>query len=174
MLRVHPRGYRSRFPGRLSTTISCGNPQADTIIKALLRAHPGLQNNLVNISEGSLAQYARTDIEKVRKVLEAAHTAGVLYYQPQRDKPQIVFTRERVSAENLELDVKKFRFRRERAEERVRQAIQAMPRSAAAAVSCCWRISGSRTVNPAVFVTFVRGATNGKRTPMNSSVTPEK
>ncbi|MFM8489921.1 MAG: RecQ family zinc-binding domain-containing protein, partial [Bacteroidota bacterium] len=63
-------------------------------------------------------------IEKVRKVLEAAHTAGVLYYEPQRDKPQIVFTRERVSAENLELDVKKFRFRRERAEERVRQAIR--------------------------------------------------
>lgn len=100
------------------------NPQADTVIKALLRAHPGLQNNLVNISEGSLAQYAKTDIEKVRKVLEAAHTAGVLYYEPQRDKPQIVFTRERMSAENLELDVKKFRFRRERAEERVKQAIR--------------------------------------------------
>ncbi|MFM8489366.1 MAG: RecQ family zinc-binding domain-containing protein, partial [Bacteroidota bacterium] len=52
------------------------------------------------------------------------HTAGVLYYEPQCDRPQIVCTRERGSAESLELDVKRFRFRRERAEERVRQAIR--------------------------------------------------
>lgn len=100
------------------------HPQADTIIKTLLRAYPGIQNSLIDISEGLVAKYAKTSIENVRKVLEAAQASEVMLYEPQKERPQLIFIRERVTAENLSIDQKKFRFRKERAEERVARAIR--------------------------------------------------
>lgn len=100
------------------------NAQADTILKTLLRAYPGIQQGMVDISEGLIGKYAKTTAEKVRKVLEAAQQAEILLFDPPHDKPQLTFTRPRVMAEHLSIDLKKFKFRKERAEERVRRAIR--------------------------------------------------
>lgn len=100
------------------------NPKADTVLKTLLRAYPGVQQGFKDISEGLLSNYAKCSAEEVKQVLMAAQTEGILEYEPRHEKPQLIFTHERVSAENLSIDLQKFKFRKERAEERVAQAIR--------------------------------------------------
>lgn len=100
------------------------NPQADTILKTLLRAYPGIQNGFVDISEGLVAKYAKCSQDQVRLVLSTAQTESILAFEPMHEKPQLTFIRERVGAENLTIDLVKFKFRKERAEERTRQVIR--------------------------------------------------
>ncbi|MBK7939708.1 MAG: RecQ family ATP-dependent DNA helicase [Lewinellaceae bacterium] len=100
------------------------NKQADTVLKVLLRAYPGIHADFTDISEANIANYAKMDAAAVQKTLENAQKEGILIYEPRSEKPQIIFTRERVTAENLTIDQAKFHFRKQRAEERVEQAIQ--------------------------------------------------
>jgi ATP-dependent DNA helicase RecQ len=99
------------------------NKQADTVLKVLLRAYPGIHTHFADISETYMAQWAKLPPETVRQVLETAHRENILIYEQRKDKPQLIFTRERVSAENLTIDLTKFNFRKQRAEERVERAI---------------------------------------------------
>ncbi|MBL7826377.1 MAG: RecQ family ATP-dependent DNA helicase [Saprospiraceae bacterium] len=100
------------------------NQQADTVLKTMLRAYPGIQGGLLDISLGVVAKYAKTDMVKVHQVLEAAQASEILVYEPQKESPQLTFIKERVGAENLTIDQKKFKFRKARAEEKVKQAIR--------------------------------------------------
>ncbi len=100
------------------------NKQADTVLKVLLRAYPGINTHFADISETYIAQYAKLPPDAVRQVLEIAQKENILIYEPRKDKPQLIFTRERVSPENLTIDLVKFNFRKQRAEERTEQAIR--------------------------------------------------
>ncbi|MCA0236063.1 MAG: RecQ family ATP-dependent DNA helicase [Bacteroidetes bacterium] len=99
-------------------------PQADTVIKVMLRAYPGINSQFLEISEALLARYANLPVENIRQVLNTAGKEGLLLYEPQKDKPQLTFTHERVAAENLRIDYQKLNWRKERAAERVRKAIE--------------------------------------------------
>lgn len=98
-------------------------PQADMVIKVLMRAYPGINSHFTDISEAMVAQYAKLPVENVRQVLQMAAKEDLLFYEPQKDKPQLVFTHERVGAENLRIDYQKLAWRKERATERVGRAI---------------------------------------------------
>ncbi len=100
------------------------NKQADTVLKTLLRAYPGMQSDFVDISEMVIAKYAKFPAEVVQKVLQTAHNEGILLYEPRKEKPQLTFTRARVAAENLTIDLEKFKLRKQRAEERLDRAIR--------------------------------------------------
>lgn len=100
------------------------NKAADTVIKTLLRAYPGMQSDFVDISESLIAKYANLPKEAVVKVLQAAHRDEILVYEPKSEKPQLTFLRERVAAENLTIDLEAFQLRKKRAEERLDQAIR--------------------------------------------------
>ena len=100
------------------------HPQADPVLKTLLRAYPGIQQDFVFISEGLISKYAKCSNEAVKNVLLAAQKEALLVYEPLNEKPQLIFLRERVAAENLTIDLPKFKFRKERAEERVAQVIR--------------------------------------------------
>ena len=100
------------------------NKQADTVLKTLLRAYPGIQTDFIDISEMVIAKYANLPGEVVKQVLQTAQNEGIMLYEPRKEKPQLTFTRERVSAENLTIDLKKFNLRKQRAEERLHQAIK--------------------------------------------------
>jgi ATP-dependent DNA helicase RecQ len=100
------------------------NKQADTVLKTLLRAYPGMQSDFVDISEMVIAKYAKFPAEVVQKVLQTAHNEGILLYEPRKEKPQLTFTRARVAAENLTIDLEKFKLRKQRAEERLERAIR--------------------------------------------------
>lgn len=100
------------------------NKQADTVLKTLLRAYPGMQSDFVDVSEMVVAKYAKLPAELVQQVLQTAHNESVILYEPRKEKPQLNFTRERVAAENLSIDLQKFNLRKQRAAERVERAIQ--------------------------------------------------
>lgn len=100
------------------------SPAADLMVKTLFRAYPGIQQNLTEVNENSLARWAKTSVELVIKFFENAQLEGLLEYFPFKNKPQLTFLRERVAAENLTIDLEKFNFRRERAEIRVERAIR--------------------------------------------------
>lgn len=100
------------------------NKQADAVIRTLLRAYPGVQNDLVEISESVIAKYASLSKETVIKVLLAAQRDEVLLYEPRSEKPQLTFLRERVASENLTIDIAGFQQRKKKAETRLERAIQ--------------------------------------------------
>jgi ATP-dependent DNA helicase RecQ len=100
------------------------HPHADTVLKTLLRAYPGIQQGFVDISESLISNYAKCSTENVKEVLSAAQIEELLVYEPLHEKPQVVFLRERATAENLTIDLPRFNFRKERAEERTAKAIQ--------------------------------------------------
>jgi ABC-type multidrug transport system ATPase subunit len=97
---------------------------ADILTKAMLRAYPGVQNDLTAISEQVLAQYCKTNPESVKKILESARQEGILEYLPAVDKPQLSFLRERVAVENLQIDLDRYRFRKARAMRNAETTIQ--------------------------------------------------
>lgn len=99
------------------------NRQADTLLKVLLRAYPGIQEQPSDISEALLGKYANMNANAVQKTLEAAQKEGVLLYEPRKDKPQLSFLRERVAAENLQFDLARFQFRKQRAEANIASII---------------------------------------------------
>ena len=100
------------------------NKQADAVMKVLLRQYPGIQQNLVEISEGTIANLLNIKAEQVIQVFALAEKEGVLNYFPRNEKPQVIFLRERTSPENLSIDLEKFNFRRENAHNRVESSIQ--------------------------------------------------
>lgn len=100
------------------------NKQADAVIRTLLRAYPGVQADLVEVSEAVIAKYANLSRETVVKVLLAAQRDEVLLYEPKSEKPQLTYLRERVASENLTIDLAGFQQRKKKAEMRLERAIQ--------------------------------------------------
>lgn len=99
------------------------NKQADTVIKVLLRAYPGINLQYCDVSEAVIAKFAKLPTELVIQSIEVAQKEGILQYQPRKDKPQLTFLRERVAADNLHIDLVRFNFRKQRAEIRTNSAI---------------------------------------------------
>ncbi|MEI6409500.1 MAG: ATP-dependent DNA helicase RecQ [Bacteroidota bacterium] len=100
------------------------NKAADLITKVMLRAYPGIQHHHIDISESTIAQYAKLPVETVIQTLETAHKEEILEYQPRKDKPQLTYTRARVVGDALSIDLTKFNFRKKNAETRVEAAIR--------------------------------------------------
>jgi ATP-dependent DNA helicase RecQ len=100
------------------------NKEADRITKVMLRLYQGIQHDFVDVSEALIAQIGKMPYDVVKKALQAADAEGVLMYQPRSEHPQLVFTQERVAAENLTIDLEKYNFRRDSAKKRVESAIQ--------------------------------------------------
>jgi ATP-dependent DNA helicase RecQ len=100
------------------------NPKIDPLIKTLLRLTEGAFHNFANINEYQVARVLKTPVENVIPVLQQLDKENLIDYRPAKDKPQIVFIRERVEAENLTIDLEQYNFRRERYAERIRKSIE--------------------------------------------------
>lgn len=95
------------------------NPRFDPLLKAVLRAYQGVAGQPVALREPQLAKHLNLSVESLRQYLETLAADGIVLFQPQKEKPQIIFLRERVAAENLELDTKRYAFLRDRQRERL-------------------------------------------------------
>lgn len=95
------------------------NPNLDTVLKSLMRAHTGIFTHLVKISEQKLAAFSKIKVELFTKQLNLLSKEGIIEYYPQKDSPQLTFTRERVSADDLTIDQERYQFRKKRAQERM-------------------------------------------------------
>jgi ATP-dependent DNA helicase RecQ len=95
------------------------NPRFDPLLKTILRAYQGVSAQPVPIRENQLAGHLRIPLETLHQYFAHLNKAGVVQYRPQKDRPQLIFLRERVSADNLLLNAKLYAFLRDRQRERL-------------------------------------------------------
>jgi ATP-dependent DNA helicase RecQ len=94
------------------------HPKLDKVLKALLRSHAGAFHHAVNLRERSLARFLNMEEVALVKALEHLHRDGIITYEPRKDAPQLLFTKDRVEARNLTIDGQLLKFRKERQLER--------------------------------------------------------
>ena len=80
-------------------------PEYDVFIKLLLRMHGGEAfTQFVVVSEAAIGQKYYASEAEVAKLLQGLQQAGVLVYEPQKDKPQITFLTPRYDASMLPIN----------------------------------------------------------------------
>jgi ATP-dependent DNA helicase RecQ len=89
-------------------------PQLEPLIKTLLRAHEGIFEYPASISENFLAGLLKKEKEEIKKELTQLHSYRIIEYRPQKDKPQLLFLRDRIKAEDLSIDIKALKNRKEK------------------------------------------------------------
>ncbi len=73
----------------------------DDFIKILLRSYGGLFDGYMVINEKQLTAKTKIPINVIKEYLNRLHKLQILDYQPQRDKPQILFLQERAHTAHL-------------------------------------------------------------------------
>lgn len=91
----------------------------EPLIRMLLRAYSGLFEEFVTINEHEIARFLETDRDSVIKQLKELQQSRLLDYEPRKDAPQIVFTRERVESERLQINMELLKKRRAAYEHRL-------------------------------------------------------
>ncbi|MEO0552751.1 MAG: ATP-dependent DNA helicase RecQ [Bacteroidota bacterium] len=90
------------------------NAGYDHIIKGLLRLYGGeVFNHFLTISEVQLAKFMEVDVIQVKVLLSKLHDLNIVDYEPQRDKPQIIFMKPRERVGQLSLDKVRLKRREE-------------------------------------------------------------
>lgn len=97
------------------------NRNMDLLIKTILRSYHGALSQPVKLQEHKLAKTLNTSVDKLKRYLEKLHQEEIAEYIPKKDKPQITFLMERLPADNLQFDLERYRFRKERAQYRIEQ-----------------------------------------------------
>lgn len=100
------------------------NPQLEKILKIILRSYQGAFSGQVLLQEKKLAGFLKIPPEQLQQGLATLHSDQILEYIPQKDKPQLIFLRDRVAAENLEINMSRYMFRKQRQQLQVQKAIE--------------------------------------------------
>lgn len=95
------------------------NRGTDKLVKSILRTTTGAFLDPVRIDEGNLANFLKIPLEQLQRVFAKMASDRVIDYFPAKDGPQLVFTTERLSADNLSIDVKQYNFLRDQAKHRI-------------------------------------------------------
>ncbi len=96
-------------------------PQQDLLIKTLLRSYGGIFDQPSSISEKMIAGLIKKDSEEIKQQLLQLHHAGVIEYQPQKDKPQLTLLRNRMKAEEITIDMVAYNKRKAQFQDRMKQ-----------------------------------------------------
>ncbi len=96
----------------------------ERVLKGLLRALSGALTDYVNFNELQIAQFLRMSVMDLEKTLHYLHSENIIDYRPRKDKPQIVFLRERTDTQYLSIDWNLYMFRKKRAEYRLKKSIE--------------------------------------------------
>jgi ATP-dependent DNA helicase RecQ len=92
------------------------NPKYDSFIKLLLRMYGGeLFGTFLNISEGNIAQAFSIPIKEIETWLLTLEKLDLLFYDKQKDKPQLTFLTPRFDLRELPLQELEIKNRKERA-----------------------------------------------------------
>lgn len=95
----------------------------EPLIKTLLRSYEGIYDRATGISENQLAGWLKKQTEEIRSLLNRLHSFGVIQYTPQKDKPQVLFLRQRVPVDHLKIDMRGYEERKKVTLERTKQMI---------------------------------------------------
>jgi len=96
-----------------------GNKKFDPLIKTLLRSYQGAFSHHVKINEGQLSKFLKIQIPVLHTMFKHLAMEHIIDYQPPKDKPSLIFLKERVSAENLLIDTKYYRELQQRKREKL-------------------------------------------------------
>ncbi|MBK8042633.1 MAG: RecQ family ATP-dependent DNA helicase [Haliscomenobacter sp.] len=99
------------------------HPELDKILKVLLRTYQGAFSGPIHLQEKRLAGFLKIPLDALRQGLVRMHQENILEYLPQKEKPQLVFLKERVDVRQLGIDHQRYGFLRNRHLERIRQAV---------------------------------------------------
>lgn len=99
------------------------HPESELLIKTLLRTYAGIFDTAVFISEKMIARLLNKEAEAIKQELAQLHRQALLDYQPQKDSPQIYFIRNRVKAEELQINAAAYEKRKEVFSRRAKQMI---------------------------------------------------
>jgi len=100
------------------------HPKLEPAIKALLRGYEGIFDFPTAISETVLIRLLKKDVEEIKKDLHQLHKYGIILYEPQKDSPQLYFPRNRVTTEDLSINMELYHKRKEKFSVRVKNIIQ--------------------------------------------------
>ncbi len=100
------------------------NKKLDRVIKKCLQAYQGVFNHPVRMVPSQLANFTGMPIAKLQLAINKLQQDRIIDFQSQKDKPQITFLKERVSADNLTIDLALLKFRKERYYKNIQAAIQ--------------------------------------------------
>ncbi len=99
------------------------HPSFDPILKTILRTYQGAFQQHIKLREGQLANFLHLKRTELQRALEIMHKDQILEYIPQKDKPQLVFLKERVQADNFRIDMTAYEARKEKQARRVAQML---------------------------------------------------
>lgn len=100
------------------------HPEAEPLIKTLLRTYEGIFDQPVAISEKMIAGIMRISAEEVQQQLQFLAQAGIIDYRPQKDLPQLLLLRDRVATEEISPDRAALEKRKKQYLDRVQQLQQ--------------------------------------------------
>ncbi len=95
------------------------NKKYDSFIKTLLRSYGGLYTNFVQIKEQDIADRAKIGYSQVIANLIHLEKNGILIYDKQTDKPQIIITENRVDESQITLSYERYQFLKDTAKKRI-------------------------------------------------------
>lgn len=93
------------------------HPHLDAVVKGLLRSYDGIFDYPTAIRELQLAKFLSIKKEVLIAKLIEIKNFGIINYVPQKEKPQVTFSQNRVNADNLVINEKNI-FQRKQAFER--------------------------------------------------------
>lgn len=100
------------------------NAKLDPLLKIILRTYQGAFHHHIHIREQQLAKFLKTSVSNLEKSLSKLHQDSIIDYKPKKDKPQIIFIKDRVDADNLLIDQKLYKFRKEQQKMRIQEAVR--------------------------------------------------
>jgi len=100
------------------------NPHFDGFLKLILRTFTGLFSQYVIINEKQLAGRAGIPVDKVFTFLQNLNKFGVIKYVPQKNKPQIILTEERIDKGDIYISKENYFHRKNAATKRL-EAVKA-------------------------------------------------
>jgi ATP-dependent DNA helicase RecQ len=98
--------------------------QVDRFVKLVLRSYTGVFTEYVAISESMLAKKLEVKVELVIEFLKNLRKAKVIDYIPQRSKPLITYTEERLERRSLVISKANYEERQLRMKTRIEKALQ--------------------------------------------------
>lgn len=100
------------------------NPPLEPLIKTLLRHYEGIIDQPVPIMEQSIARTLHLSLEEVKKGLVYLQAQGIIRYDPQKENPQLYLMRNRVKAQDLQINREAYAKRRQLFEDRLNALLE--------------------------------------------------
>ncbi|RYY20537.1 MAG: RecQ family ATP-dependent DNA helicase [Chitinophagaceae bacterium] len=100
------------------------NPADTPLIKVLLRTYEGIFDQPTPIFEKNLSYLLKSQINLVKDGLKKLQAYGIINYQPQKDKPQLLLIQDRIREDQLRINQELYQQRKKQFEERINSMIE--------------------------------------------------